>query len=741
VVEADDGPLRVGQLGDAAVLPVDHERVRLRAAPREEWRSVDCALLVGAEGLDALARAGELPVPTLVYDPDDDPVVAARASRLAVDEYVPAATLADRALADRLLAVATDGRDDRRREQAALQALEAVATDGNLGVKIDRLLRVGRERLGTDAGVLTRIDGDALAIEAESGDHPSLGDGETAPRWATLCRRTLDRDDPAAYHDVEAAVPDEDPTSDQWAFGCYLGRTVHVDGNPYGTLWFASGAARPAFAAGERTFVELLATLVGYEIERDRRERSLRRYRAVHETVEGMVFVVGREARLELATQPLADRFGYDRADLLGRPLTDLLGDDVVEKGYEALDELQSGAESASIEVAAETAAGETVPIAVELTLLSHASEFEGLVGVVYDRSELTETRAELATQRDRFRNLFDRVPDAVVDVEFVDGDPVVRAVNPAFEDTFGAVAGDVVGHSLAAVLEPTGEGTNGTEFRRDAWDAPGSITQLERETPDGRRTFLFRGFRYQGEGTERAFGIHTDVTDQLEQERRLRVLHRVLRHNLRNEMNTIIGYADLVAAQDPDRADGGYAEKISDTAADVAELSDQVQWIEQALDRERDPTRIDPAAVVADRVAESRRHPDATVRVDDAEAVPVVADGLLELAVENVLDNAFAHVEEPTIDVEIAPADHDPGAWVDVAIRDDGPGIPDRERAVVGGDREITQLDHSRGLGLWVTRWIVEGVGGQLVFGDQADGGSVVLRLRRADDGEATDR
>jgi hypothetical protein len=27
------------------------------------------------------------------------------------------------------------------------------------------------------------------------------------------------------------------------------------------------------------------------------------------------------------------------------------------------------------------------------------------------------------------------------------------------------------------------------------------------------------------------------------------------------------------------------------------------------------------------------------------------------------------------------------------------------------------------------------------LVFGDQAGGGSVVLRLRRADDGEATDR
>jgi signal transduction histidine kinase len=126
--------------------------------------------------------------------------------------------------------------------------------------------------------------------------------------------------------------------------------------------------------------------------------------------------------------------------------------------------------------------------------------------------------------------------------------------------------------------------------------------------------------------------------------------------------------------------------------------------------------------------------NPEATVRVDDADPVPAVADGLLELAVENLLENAVEHGSS-TVEIEIAPTGTDPAAWVDVAVRDGGPGIPDREQAVVGGDREITQVDHSRGLGLWVTRWILEGVGGRLVFGDQSDGGSVVLRLRRSDD------
>jgi len=740
VIEGDQTPLTVGYVEGADALPTDHEGVRFRAVEAttasDGWRSVDCAVLVGADGVETLAAMGDPPVPTLLYDPADDPAVAARASRLGVDEYVPAAALGDERLADRIVAVADERRDDQGQENAALRSLLEVATDGSLGrdEKMTRLLEVGRERLGLEVGFLSRVDGDAVTVKAVSGDHPDLQAGETAPLSSTHCRRVVESEDPVALENVEAAVPESDPARERWSLGCCLGGAIVVDGEVYGTLCFAGDSPRESFAAGERTFVELLVAWAGYEIAQDRRERSLRRYRAVHETVEGMVFVVGRGARLELATQPLADRFGYDREDLIGRPLTDLLGGDVVREGYEALEALQSGADSVSIEVTAVTADGETVPIAVELSLLSSETEFEGMVGVVYDRSELTETRAELAAQRDRFQNLFDRVPDPVVDVEFVDGEPVVRAVNAAFEAAFGGDADAVVGRP-ATDLGPAGEDGWFRELAPAAIRAGDGARELQRKTAEGRRTFLFRGFSYPGDDADRAFGIYTDVTEQLEQKRRLRVLHRVLRHNLRNEMNAIMGYADLLSAAD-EQPDAGYAEKIHDKAMGVADLGNQVRWIEQALDGDREPTAVDPSAVVAEVAGEYRRAtPDVTVRLDDADAVPAVADDLLELAVGNLLENALEHADDPTVEVDIAPADEDPDAWVDVTVRDDGPGIPDRELAVVGGDREITQLDHSRGLGLWVTRWVLEGVGGRLVFGDQSDGGSVVLRLRRADD------
>ena len=73
---------------------------------------------------------------------------------------------------------------------------------------------------------------------------------------------------------------------------------------------------------------------------------------------------------------------------------------------------------------------------------------------------------------------------------------------------------------------------------------------------------------------------------------------------------------------------------------------------------------------------------------------------------------------DEPTVTVQVRREDGDVVVWV----MDDGPSIPPHERAVVTGDREPTQSDHGSGLGLWITRWVVEGYGGTVAFETPAD-------------------
>jgi signal transduction histidine kinase len=75
-------------------------------------------------------------------------------------------------------------------------------------------------------------------------------------------------------HDAAADGWEADPAYDAFGLGCYLGGTVLVDGDLYGTLCFAADGARgETFTDADRAVVELLTRWASYELaERAARE-------------------------------------------------------------------------------------------------------------------------------------------------------------------------------------------------------------------------------------------------------------------------------------------------------------------------------------------------------------------------------------------------------------------------------------------------------------------------------------
>lgn len=140
----------------------------------------------------------------------------------------------------------------------------------------------------------------------------------------------------------------------------------------------------------------------------------------------------------------------------------------------------------------------------------------------------------------------------------------------------------------------------------------------------------------------------------------------------------------------------------LRDRADSIAALGQQADELEAALDEQRRTRRVlDPAEVGRQVCAETgEAHPAATVEFDaPADPACVLADHPLGRAIEELVENSVVHDDgDPTVTVTVEPAGD---RWVDVVVDDDGPGIPTREREIQGGDREITQLDHSIGLGL----------------------------------------
>jgi len=221
---------------------------------------------------------------------------------------------------------------------------------------------------------------------------------------------------------------------------------------------------------------------------------------------------------------------------------------------------------------------------------------------------------------------------------------------------------------------------------------------------------------------------------EELSREReKLTVLNRLVRHNLRNDTQVILLQADYLdmALDDPNHKDA--ATVIRETAETIGSMSETVKDLQAIVEGGPSPRRAVELAPMIDNIVEWFRveYPEADVHADVPDGLAVAADDNLRTAIEELVENGIVHAETdgPSVHIEATAT----GGRVTLTVSDDGPGIPQREREIVTGDRTITQLDHGSGLGLWLAKWIVEDYDGELGFEDADEGTTVALRLDRA--------
>jgi PAS domain S-box-containing protein len=348
------------------------------------------------------------------------------------------------------------------------------------------------------------------------------------------------------------------------------------------------------------------------------------------------------------------------------------------------------------------------------------------------DRTERAQEPPERRSDAaERFGELFHHIDDAVVETEMGEDGPVIRAVNPAFERVFGYEREAVLGESLNDVIVPEDSSARAREFDHRVAAGKQSSAIVRRQTATGIREFLLRVVPDERDGGSYSFGIYSDITDLRRHERHSRVVHRILRHNLRNDLSVILGLAEsLERAEDPSVRES--AQLIAEHAERIASLREETRPLEQVLDSGRDvaPRSVERLCRLAVDAVTDDDTP--TVTVDVPEGLAALTIPQLQRAIESLVENALAHAgDEPTVEVRARETD----GTVHIEVVDDGPGIPDHERGPVFEDRDITQLEHGSGVGLWLTRWTVEACGGDLEYERTADGHTVVrLVLRPAE-------
>ena len=235
------------------------------------------------------------------------------------------------------------------------------------------------------------------------------------------------------------------------------------------------------------------------------------------------------------------------------------------------------------------------------------------------------------------------------------------------------------------------------------------------------------------------------DITVERQREQRLAVLNRVLRHNLRNDLNVATGYLDIVR----ERSDSDEVQEMVDVAErnveGVLDLGEKARAVERTLDADELGTEPVAMGSLVDEVAE-RLTADHGGTVDNRVPPELAIEAnpkLLGSLVANLIENGLEHGDrdKPTVTVE-AVVD---GRNARFEIRDDGPGIPAHELRVID-EGEETDLEHGSGIGLWLVTWASAALGGEVAFETGADGTTVTVTLpdvveSTAREGEASAR
>jgi PAS domain S-box-containing protein len=236
--------------------------------------------------------------------------------------------------------------------------------------------------------------------------------------------------------------------------------------------------------------------------------------------------------------------------------------------------------------------------------------------------------------------------------------------------------------------------------------------------------------------------GYLVDITAQKEIETRLEtqrntleMLNRVLRHDIRNDLQLIQTYAGLLEDHVDDDGET-YVENIQqsvDQAVDLTDTTGDLADVMLQSRSDRQPVSVRDCLMEEVETVRST-YPDAAVRIeDDLPETEVVANEMLGTVFRNILTNAIKHndKDQPAVDIE-----GDINAQtVTVRIADNGPGVPDERKGDIFGKGEKGQESEGTGTGLYLVSSLVDRYGGDVRAEDNEPTGTVVVvTLPRAD-------
>ncbi len=486
----------------------------------------------------------------------------------------------------------------------------------------------------------------------------------------------------------------------------------------------ASGEIRPVEVYSspvELNGGELLFSVIHDITERKQQQKALERERAFStnllNTLDDIFYIIDERGQLQRWNDRLETVSGYDSEELSGKSITTLMAGEHHSHLADVIANVLEGNAPITYEVELKTDTGELIPYEFTATPLPDERRALAVAGIGRDIT----TREQRERDLKQLRRGIEATPHAIF---ITDRDGTINYVNPAFEAMTGYAEADVLGENPRMFQS----GEHDESYYQDLWETitAGDIwrARVINERQSGERYHADQTIAPITDDREvTAFvAIQTDVTGREERQQHFRVLSRVLRHNLQNDLSVISSYTEKIKTSGThDQETDAILEKIDD----ILQTARKERDIAAVLAEDTRRRECDAVELVERACSDIRAtYSDVSLDVDLPESATVLATERLRAALVELIENAISHSDD-SVEITVSVTEIDDR--VEITVTDTGPGIPESEQEMLETGSEIDQLYHGSGLGLWLVYWLVRQSGGTLEFAENHPQGSIV--------------
>jgi len=257
----------------------------------------------------------------------------------------------------------------------------------------------------------------------------------------------------------------------------------------------------------------------------------------------------------------------------------------------------------------------------------------------------------------------------------------------------------------------------------RKALENPGKIykDKLRGKTKDGWTWFEGSVINFLDKPEiEGLVVIGQDITKRKKAEEREKFLHSMLRHDIRNKTQVIQSYQSMLKDYNlPEEAEK-YLENANNAAENIINLIEKIRALRN-IEKENETKKINIGSEIENTIKEnivSELNKNIEIENLDFE---VEAGPLIEQVFLNIVENSFKHCDCEKVRISGKETD---GKLI-VSVEDDGGGIADNEKEQIFERGYKSGETGGTGLGLFLSKEIVESYGGKIEVKDSELGGA----------------